>query len=81
MSQLLQILELGDGSSSPDRELEEVQQLLDGGGMFGDEGSASPTAVQGPIVLTAEPDNFSVPALNVPKSKFKGFQRKPKKCE
>ena len=27
----------GDGSQSPDRELEEVQQLLDGTGVFGDE--------------------------------------------
>uniref|UniRef100_A0A6A7G678 Transcription factor Sp1-like n=1 Tax=Hirondellea gigas TaxID=1518452 RepID=A0A6A7G678_9CRUS len=58
----------GDGSQSPDRELEEVQQLLDGGGVFaehGDAATASPAAAPaGPVLLTAEPINFSVPQLS-----------------
>ncbi|XP_018016036.1 transcription factor Sp1 [Hyalella azteca] len=59
-----QMLGGNDGSSSPDRELEEVQQLLDGSPMFT---SDSMSSQSGPVVLTAEPENFSVPSLSVPK--------------
>ncbi|KAF2358274.1 Zinc finger C2H2-type [Trinorchestia longiramus] len=56
----------GDGSSSPDRELEEVQHLLDSNDMFSSHDPLS-NAPSGPVVLTAEPENFSVPSMTVTK--------------